>query len=224
MIISHKHKYIFIKTTKTAGTSLEIALSKYCGPDDIITPISREDEAMRQELGYRGPQNYVVPFSRYTPRDFLRAAYRRQRLQFYNHCSAAFIMRHIDCDVWNSYFKFCFERNPWDKVVSRYHWKFKTEPRPTLSEYIRTAPTLTYGGADLYRCDSEIVVDRVFQFENLPGALEEIREQIGLDEVPQLPRAKGHYRTDKRSYRDVLSDSDRETIANAFAREITQFD
>ena len=37
MIISHKHKFIFIKTVKTAGTSIDIALSKICEPQDIIT-------------------------------------------------------------------------------------------------------------------------------------------------------------------------------------------
>ena len=39
MILSHKNKFIFIKSFKTASTSLEIALSKYCGEKDIITPI-----------------------------------------------------------------------------------------------------------------------------------------------------------------------------------------
>jgi tRNA splicing ligase len=24
--------------------------------------------------------------------------------------------------VWDSYFKFCFERNPWDKTVSHFYW------------------------------------------------------------------------------------------------------
>jgi len=37
MIISHKHKFIFIKTRKTAGSSIENFLSKYLGKDDICT-------------------------------------------------------------------------------------------------------------------------------------------------------------------------------------------
>ena len=66
MIISHKYKFIFLKTNKTAGTSIEIALSKFCGPKDVITPISLEDEEIRKELGYRGPQNYLSPPWDYT--------------------------------------------------------------------------------------------------------------------------------------------------------------
>ena len=38
MIISHKYKFIFIKTRKTAGTTIEYNLSKYLGHNDIITP------------------------------------------------------------------------------------------------------------------------------------------------------------------------------------------
>ncbi len=48
MIISHKHKFIFIKTRKTAGTSIEIFLSQFCGKNDILTPIG-EGEALRKE-------------------------------------------------------------------------------------------------------------------------------------------------------------------------------
>lgn len=40
MLLSHKYKFIFIKTKKVAGTSVEIALSKYLGEKDIITPNS----------------------------------------------------------------------------------------------------------------------------------------------------------------------------------------
>ena len=43
MILSVQRKFIFLKTTKTAGTSFEIALSKYSSPKDTVTPINRED-------------------------------------------------------------------------------------------------------------------------------------------------------------------------------------
>jgi hypothetical protein len=39
MIINHRYKFIFLKTRKTAGTSIESALSQFCDSNDIITPI-----------------------------------------------------------------------------------------------------------------------------------------------------------------------------------------
>ena len=44
MIISHKHKFIFIKTKKTAGTRVKVYLSQFCGSDDIITPIFPQEK------------------------------------------------------------------------------------------------------------------------------------------------------------------------------------
>ena len=90
MIISHKYRFIFIKTIKTAGTSIEAYLSPFCGPDDVLTPVMPVVEG-------------------HQPRNFG---------DFYNHFSAWGIRRAIDAETWNSYFKFCVERNPWDKTVS----------------------------------------------------------------------------------------------------------
>ncbi len=41
-----------------AGTSFEVALSKICGPNDIITPVTPIDEKVRLADGYRHAQNY----------------------------------------------------------------------------------------------------------------------------------------------------------------------
>ena len=53
MIICHEHKFIFIKTRKTAGTSIETALSMFCGESDSLTYLPSEDESARKDLGSR---------------------------------------------------------------------------------------------------------------------------------------------------------------------------
>ncbi len=110
MIVSHRHRFIFIKTRKTASTSVEIALSRHCGPDDVVTPITPEDEVLRARLGGLGPQNHEPP-------DFpVRAA---------NHSGCRAVGAAVGCAVWNDYFTFAVERNPWDAVVSSYHYRFR---------------------------------------------------------------------------------------------------
>jgi hypothetical protein len=92
MIVSHRHKFIFVHLGRTGGRSLTEALARYCGPDDIITWTSGK---------VRG-QN-AAGFGR--------------------HDSAREIRAKVGERVWNEYFKFTFERNPWEKIVSRY-WDY----------------------------------------------------------------------------------------------------
>ena len=208
MIISHKHKFIFIKTNKTAGTSIEIALSKFCGPDDIITPLPAADAEIRKQLGYPGPQNH-----------------NNENLRFRNHISAKAVKDNVGDEVWNNYFKFCFERNPWDRVLSLYWWRNANKPesrRPTISAFISSeAPVvLKKRGQGLYTIDDKIVVDRVCKYENLVEELETIRNQIGLPEPLELPKSKSGFKKDKRSYRELLTDEDQDRIAKLFKEEI----
>src|ERR1044072_2484563 len=58
---------------KVGSTSAEIALSQICGPDDIITPITRSDELYR--IGTPGgPRNFA---SRLYPTSLRRSLERR---------------------------------------------------------------------------------------------------------------------------------------------------
>jgi hypothetical protein len=223
MIISHKHKFIFIKTAKTAGTSVEIALSKFCGAGDIITPIKPKDEAVREELGYPGPQNYFIPFRKYTKFDWARFFFQRKRLAYFNHARASFIKQYLAPGDWGSYFKFCFERNPWDKAVSLYYWTYRKGPGPSISKFIQSGGANRCPGFELYTIHAEIVVDRVFLYERIDEAMQELAQVVGLPEVPQLPQTKGGFREDKGNYRQVLSPQDREKIAKVYAREIAYF-
>ena len=51
-IISYNKNFIFIKSSKTAGTSMEIALSKFCGTEDVIAPLDSFAEDMRKSENY----------------------------------------------------------------------------------------------------------------------------------------------------------------------------
>lgn len=223
MIISHRHRFIFIKTAKTAGTSIEIGLSSMCGPEDIITPISPADESIRQQLGYPGPQNYRIPFSSYAKRDWYRFITKGERREFYNHADCHLIRHIVGKDIWKSYYKFAFERNPWDKVVSQYYWSNPKEPRPSLDEYIQSGGATRCMSFELYSERSEILVDKVFLYENLSEALSEIETRLSLPQKLILPNAKGSFRKDKRSYREIITPEGREKIARIAAREIAHF-
>ncbi len=59
MILSVRHKFVFIKGMKVAGTSVEMALAPLCGPADIITPISPIDERERMARGGLCCTNYA---------------------------------------------------------------------------------------------------------------------------------------------------------------------
>lgn len=227
MILSHKYRFIFLKTAKTAGTSIEIALSKHLGTDDIITPISAQDEKIRQRLGFRGPQNFRVPFRQHSIRELPGALFLGRRKRFYNHMAAAEIRTLIGDEIWNSYYKFCFERNPFDRVISLYFWCHKSEPRPTLAEFLEGPEIhlLTQRGLDLYSDSAgHVCVNRVGRYERLNEDLEEIRLAVGLPESLHLPMAKAAHRKDRRHYSELLDSHCRRKIETLFSRELSLWD
>lgn len=227
MIISHKYKFIFLKTKKTAGTSIEIALSKFCGEEDIITPISPRDERLRSQLGYQGPQNYLYPFSYNEDRKLLKSQILNKKRchRFINHAPARKIKKCIDEGIWQNYYKFCLERNPWDRVVSFYYWRCRQEPRPTLSEFMELGAlqALKKGGFEIYTIEGKIVVDRVCLYEDLTEELQVIQTLLGLPEKIDLPTTKSRFRKDKRHYREIFDEEQRAEIAKLFSQEISLF-
>ncbi len=227
MIVSHKYKFIFIKTTKTAGTSVEIALSKFLGPNDIITPLDPQDEKLRQALGFRGAQNYLAPFWNYNRRgiaDLLLRGKRKKR--FHNHISARKVKGYVGKHIWDNYYKFCFERNPWDRFVSMYYWRCRSGSQPSISEFIEsdTIFELKKRGFRLYTIDGKIALDKVCRFENLSEELEAIRVRLGVPAPLELPHAKSGHREDKRNYCDILNEDQRNRIAKIFSEEIELFE
>ena len=219
MIVNHRYRFIFLKTRKTAGTSIEIALSRFCDDNDIITPITEEDEQTRRELGIRGPQNYKLPLSSFSGADWGALLFKAKRKRFFNHASASFIRDHVGTDIWNSYFKFCFERNPFDKAISRYYWSTR-EPRPPMTDYLSSVRADLLSNWEIYTIDDRIAVDFVGRYESLGTDLEFLKNRLGLPGELILPQAKGGYRQNRAHYSRVLDSKARARVEAVCAKEM----
>jgi len=107
MIINYVKKIIFIKTKKTASTSIEISLSEFCADRCIITPITPRDEETRKTLGVKGAQNYIIKDDR-----------SGRPISIYNHIPTAKIRRLFPGE-WRDFLKIAVVRNPFDVAISR---------------------------------------------------------------------------------------------------------
>lgn len=228
MILSHEHKFIFLKTKKTAGTSVELALSEICGPDDIITPVVKKDEVLRKG---RKPQNYVLHPDTYTLGTRLRLAIgqeaRRAGAEFFNHMAAWQVRRVVPAEIWRSYRKVTIERNPWDREVSYYFWQWKRpENRPPFDEYVltkkwRQAPVNNY---KIYSIGHLPIADVFMRYETLDTDFALFVHGLGVERVPELPTAKGAFRPgESRDYRSFYNEATRDAVARMYAAEIDLF-
>jgi hypothetical protein len=211
VIVSHAHRFVFLKTRKTAGTSVEIALSTVCGPDDVITPVIEADERLRAELGGRPPQHYESPP---LPR------------RAFNHMPASMVRGLIGRETWDLYFRFSIERNPWDTVVSLYHWRHREDPRPpSFADFVQepVVAELATKNFRAYRIKGALAVDRVLRFERLSEDFAAVWNELGLPGDASLPRAKAATRPRGEPYAAYYDHASRQRVANLFQAAITDF-
>ncbi len=222
MIVSHKHKFIFIKTYKTAGTSLEVLLSRSLGENDVSTPfgIEHPEHIVRNFKGVWQPTRELLHGNRSDRVSCIKDLIARR--QFYNHIPARIVQYRLSKKVWKDYFKFCVERNPWDKTISLYYMqKANFTPEISLSEYIRQGHHCR-NFQQYTDLNGRIIIDRVLKYESLNEELRDVLGMLGIPFSGSLEvRAKAHFRTERLGYMSELTKSEREIIAAAHADEIS---
>jgi hypothetical protein len=227
MIVSHKYRFIFLKTKKTAGTSIEIALTKLCGEDDIVTPLTEVDEAAR--AGGMGARNWERHGWWQSQRPFLKRRMFRRMAQdhgFYNNMTAAAAKDLLnDGQVWGNYFKFAFDRNPWDRQVSYYHHCHREQSeRPSFERFVESDRRARRNNFGIYSINGEVAVDFVGRYETFAQDLKHALSQVHIRDDLELPRAKDTYRKDPTPYREYYAPETQRRVGEWYEREISLLD
>ena len=192
MIISHKYKFIFIKTFKTASTSVEAYFSQYAGSNDILTPIT-------PLVAGHQPKNHAG---------------------FFNHMSGEEIKKLINPIIWKSYFKFCIERNPFEKVLSFYWMEKAKYHKLTIDDFLNFDNI----GVNIHLYTEKrgkTLVDKIVRYEDLFQQLSSVFSALAIPfEKGLTTKAKTEFRKDHRHYHDVLTPKQQELIKEKFKEEI----
>jgi len=188
MLVSHRKRFIYTKTAKTGGTSVEVYFEPYCFPEGQWE-FSHSREAWVGPtgiVGYRGPN--------------------REGQTWYHHMAAKQIRQQVGEQVWNSYFKFCVIRDPFDKMVSAFHFFTKerqadgTVAAPAAGDLKKrfrdwlTAGKIPYDG-EKYLIDGRICVDYFIRYEDMQGGIRHVCKTLDIPFQPEgLMRLKSGIR------------------------------
>lgn len=247
MIISHRHRFIFVHCRKAAGSSVAVSLSRYLGPDDLQFSGITDGIA----FGVRPPRRVLLEGLGAAPKgDILRAVLRPRRFwavvsngvksryadvlgDSASHPPAERVASAFPCE-WNEYLKFCIVRNPWAKTVSDYFWRTqRIEAPPVFEAYVDALVSgASLGGLmprnhdnwPMYAIGDRVAVDRVIRFENLTDELSQVLAELGLDWDKWLPHAKARKGLGASGdYRSLYTPRTAQAVAQLYAREIAEF-
>jgi hypothetical protein len=250
MILSHRHKYVFIHCRKTGGSALKVSLYRYLGPRDI--GVAAWGDAFRNKvrpnlrmawwaLRPPGGARFIgqVLAGRRFGDSFGYSVKQTSDLvfgsghQLDHHLTAALVKARYPRE-WSEYFTFCVVRNPYARVVSDYFWRTKNlgENGPSFSEFVKALYTNEdLGGIasaipdnwNFYTIDDKVAVDHVIRYENLLSEMSTIARDIGLAWDGWIPRAKVS-QSSRVDYRDMYDVTARKAVHHMFQREIERFD
>ncbi|MFK5998820.1 MAG: sulfotransferase family 2 domain-containing protein [Rhodobacterales bacterium] len=211
MIISHGRKYIFVHIPKTGGTSLSLALESKAMKDDILigdTPKAKNRRTRIKPLQASG--------------------------RLWKHARLRDIYGPVTQAQIESYFVFTIVRNPWDRMVSYYHWlKAQSFDHPAVgiakicdfTDFLHDPSirlTLQNDGASTYVSDKD-GVDRCnlyLRMEHLAEDTNRLGRSLDL-KLPDLPHHNPSLRRqDYTPYYDAQSQA---LIAGVFAKDIQKF-
>jgi hypothetical protein len=188
VILSETHRFVFVRGRKVAGTSVEMALSTLCGPDDIAGPMLPQDEYLRQSMGGhsgnysadpRLERAYVAMVMQSPPA--LRAQLKRPPSFFKSHMGVAAIEARYGSLA--GFRVLCVERNPYARTLSAIRDPARFDAAAADGEFERLR------SVKLYRNLAGEIVAEPMRYETLAEDFAAMVASLGAAPVA-LPHAK----------------------------------
>lgn len=228
MIVSHQHKFIFIKPQKTAGTSVELLLSRICGPQDVITPLGYDpDPDVRVKNKAREPQNYQreKPLKHWELREVFNFFRRGEKphLNYWEHMQAEAIKQYVGNEVWDEYLKLSIVRNPWDHAVSLYKWMSHHDYEGVTQLDFKTFLKEKYKRIwPFFAINNRYQVDFILRFEHLNDDIKRLAEHLPLENL-EIPMTKNKIRQ-KKSYKEMYDEESKTLVEKINHNIFSEFD
>jgi hypothetical protein len=212
MIVSHKHRFIFLRTEKTGGSSFTTALQSVMGEED-------EQSIMKRPLRAKFSPIRHGAFKRRLPQWF----------GLHRHATAKQVRDVLGKKIFDNYYKFAIERNPWDRQVSLYahrEWKKKNQAldfdRDMRSPIYRNTEYVKLNNWSIYAIGRTIVADRVLRYETLDADIAGLMAELGIGGVIQMPRLRA-YSPNREHYSRYYTPWTKDLVARWYAKEIDAF-
>jgi hypothetical protein len=217
MLVSHLYKFIYTKTAKTAGTSVELFFEPFC-----VDPSAPKTKKMHHRGSERVTDAGIIGF---------RGGQPPPDCVWWHHMSAAEIKRLLGEEIWNSYFKFCAVRNPYDKAISLFYFlrnrgRIKSKRRAPDSEQFEQ--WLLQGNLWLdrvrYVIDGRFALDDVIKYEQLEADVARISQRLRLPILgSSLPKLKVGSRPASATITQMYTEKSADVVRRRYAFEFEQF-
>lgn len=217
MLVSHRHRFIYLKTRKTAGTSVEIYFEPFCWNPAIpfVEQHQRDEEVT--EWGIIGSRGMPV-----------------EGRTWINHLPASGIRELIGEEIFNRYYKFCVIRNPFDKAVSGFWFWATPEKRLALKNapfsFVRqsferwTSRRAMPTDRIVYTIDGTPVANRYIRHESLAADMETVCHDLGVPWEPErLKRYKSDTRLRDEPFNEYYTNESVRNVSACFAWDLAYF-
>lgn len=207
MLVSHLHKFVYIKNKKVAGTSVESFFGKYCCYPS-------------KDYKYGYTQESISSFGIISRRLEHFPKQRDFKIKLRPHLQAEEIKKLISEDVFNKYFKFCVVRNPWDVIISYYYWHKSLFKEISIKKIIKSKKCYNW---DIYTIDDKPICDFFIRFENLKEDVKKVCDVINIKYDPKkLIKMNSNLRPNK-NYKLYYDDKLKEFVYEVYKKEIEFF-